>query len=181
MEHISFSRHSLQRCLYSDVCIVGFALMASYVANHIPVICPAGLLRSTNSFLMNLSCNSGRKVTKRTPPRNVCPSGSRGIRLCLRAVLTRRPGSTGLNPTSLSAIFFIFLALPKPNASANFTWTLFLPLSSVAWMERSVIRELPAILKGPGFHFVASGLQRRFAMDGKSSLVEPGRRVKTTR
>jgi hypothetical protein len=48
------------------------------------------------------SVNSDRKATKRTPPRPVCPSGSRGIRLCLRAVLTRRPGSTGLNPTSLS-------------------------------------------------------------------------------
>ena len=57
----------------------GFALMASY-----------------------FSVNSDRKVTKRTPPRNVCPSGSRGIRLCQRAVLTRRPGSTGLNSTSLS-------------------------------------------------------------------------------
>jgi hypothetical protein len=45
-----------------------FALLASYVANHIRVICPSGLLRSTNSFLMNLSSNSGRKVTKRTPP-----------------------------------------------------------------------------------------------------------------
>ena len=76
--------------------------MASYVANHIRVICPSGLLCSTNSFLMNLSYNSVRKVTKRTPPRPVCPSGPRGIRLCLRAVLTRRPGSTGLNPTSLS-------------------------------------------------------------------------------
>jgi hypothetical protein len=51
---------------------------------------------------MNLSSNSGRKVTKRTPPRQVCPSGPRGIRLCQRAVLTRRPGSTGLNSTSLS-------------------------------------------------------------------------------
>jgi hypothetical protein len=79
--------------------------MASYVANHIRVICPSGLLCSTNSFLMNLSYNSVRKVTKRTPPRPVCPSGPRGIQLCLRAVLTRRPGSTGLNLTSVSAIF----------------------------------------------------------------------------
>ena len=55
----------------------GFALMASY-----------------------FSSNSGRKVTKRTPPRPVCPSGPRGIHLCLRAVLTRRPGSTGLNQAS---------------------------------------------------------------------------------
>ena len=38
---------------------------ASYVANHIPVICPAGLLRSTNSILMNLSLHAQRKVTKR--------------------------------------------------------------------------------------------------------------------
>ena len=76
------------------------------------------------------SVNSDRKVTKRTPPRPVCPSGSRGIQLCLRVVLTRRPGSTGLDSTSVSAIFFIFLALPKPNASANFTGRIYLPSSS---------------------------------------------------
>jgi hypothetical protein len=39
--------------------------MASYVANHIHVICPSGLLRSTNSFRMNLSLLVQRKVTKR--------------------------------------------------------------------------------------------------------------------
>ena len=39
--------------------------MASYVANHIPVICPTGLLRSTNSFPMNLSLFAQSKVTKR--------------------------------------------------------------------------------------------------------------------
>ena len=48
------------------------------------------------------SSNSGRKVTKRTPPRPVCPAGPLTIHLCLRAVLTRRPGSTGLNTTSMS-------------------------------------------------------------------------------
>jgi hypothetical protein len=31
---------------------------------------------------------------------------------------------------------------------------------AVAWMKRSVIREFPAALKSPGFHFVASRLQR---------------------
>ncbi len=30
---------------------------------------------------------------------------------------------------------------------------------TVAWMERSVIREYPATLKSPGFHFVTSGLR----------------------
>jgi hypothetical protein len=49
-----------------------------------------------------------KKSNQKNAARPVCPSGPRGIRLCLRAVLTRRPGSTGLNPTSLSAIFFIF-------------------------------------------------------------------------
>ena len=77
-------------------------MLASHFANHIPVICPSGLLRSTNSFLMNLSYNSERKVTKRTPPQSACPSGPLTIRLCLRAALTRRPGSTRLNPTSMS-------------------------------------------------------------------------------
>ena len=58
--------------------------------------------------LLQATVNSGRKVTKRTPPRPVCPSGPRGIRLCLRAVLTRRPGSTGLNQAScLPSIFFL--------------------------------------------------------------------------
>ena len=87
---------------FFSITIILFRLDPSYVANHIRVICPSGLLCSTNSFLMNLSSNSGRKVTKRTPPRPVCPSGSLTIQLCLRVVLTRRPGSTGLNSTSLS-------------------------------------------------------------------------------
>jgi hypothetical protein len=39
---------------------------------------------------------------KNAAPRPVCPSGPLGIRLCQRAALTRRPGSTRLNPTSLS-------------------------------------------------------------------------------
>ena len=46
------------------------------------------------------SYNSERKVTKRTPPQSACPAGPLAIRLCQRAVLIRRPGSTGLNQAS---------------------------------------------------------------------------------
>jgi hypothetical protein len=45
----------------------------------------------------------------------------------------RPDSSSGLDRTKsdvLPAIFFIFLALPKPNASANFTGRLSLPSSS---------------------------------------------------
>ena len=50
--------------------------MASYVANHIRVICPSGLLRSTNSFPMNLSLHAQRKVTKRKDTPISLPFGS---------------------------------------------------------------------------------------------------------
>jgi hypothetical protein len=41
-----------------------------------------------------------KKSNQKNAARPVCPSGPRGIRLCLRVVLTRRPGSTGLNQAS---------------------------------------------------------------------------------
>ena len=50
--------------------------MASYVADHIRVICPSGLLRSTNSFPMNLSLLVQRKVTKRKDTPISLPFGS---------------------------------------------------------------------------------------------------------
>ena len=50
--------------------------MASNVADHIRVICPAGLLCSTNSFLMNLSLLVQRKVTKRKDTPISLPFGS---------------------------------------------------------------------------------------------------------
>jgi len=44
----------------------GFALAGRVTfADHIRVICPSGLLCSTNSFPMNLSLPAQRKVTKR--------------------------------------------------------------------------------------------------------------------
>jgi hypothetical protein len=86
------------------------------------------------------SYNSVKKVTKRTPPRPVCPSGPRGIRLCLRAVLTRRPGSTGLNPTSMSAkIIFSWPYQSRMPRQASRGEGL-LPSIIVARMKRSVIR-----------------------------------------
>ena len=99
--------------------------MASYVADHIRVICPSGLLRSTNSFPMNLSLLVQRKVTKRkdTPTSLSCgfPHHS--------TLPTGRPDS----PSRLDRAKFdvpVEFSLPKLNTSANFTGTLILPLSS---------------------------------------------------
>jgi len=64
--------------------------------------------RFARANLLQATVNSERKVTKRTPPRPVCPAGSLTIQLCLRATLTRRPGSTRLNSTSMSTIFLFF-------------------------------------------------------------------------
>ena len=77
----------------------------------------------------------------------------------------------------------IFLALPKPNASANFTGReVLLPSIIVAWMKRSVIRVVSRWKHPRITRCSESGLQGRFVTrDGQSSLVEPGWRVKTTR
>ena len=93
---------------------------------------------------------SERKVTKRTPPRPVCPAGSLTIQLCLRAALTRRPGSTGLNPTSMSAISLFLRPYQSRMARQTSRGYCLLPLSRVAWMKRSVIREFLATLNSPG-------------------------------
>ena len=65
--------------------------MASYVAIHIPVICPTGLLRSTNSFLMNLSLHAQRKVTKRKGIPGARATHTLSHLPCQRVVLTRIP------------------------------------------------------------------------------------------
>ena len=99
--------------------------MASYVANHIRVICPSGLLCSTNSFLMNLSSNSGRKVTKRTPPQSACPCGSPHH----SPLPTGRPDSPSRLDMTKSDVPVGF-ALPKSNGSASFVGRIPLPSSS---------------------------------------------------
>jgi len=99
--------------------------MASYVANHIRVICPSGLLRSTNSFLMNLSYNSERKVTKRTPPQSACPCGSPHH----SPLPTGRPDSPSRLDMTKSDVPVGF-ALPKSSGSASFVGRIPLPSSS---------------------------------------------------
>ena len=71
-----------------------------------------------------------KKSNQKNAARPVCPSGPRGIRLCLRAVLTRRPGSTGLNSTSLSAIFLFFWPYQSRMPRQTSRGECFLPLSS---------------------------------------------------
>ena len=52
---------------------VVFALLAYHVANQTPVTCPAGLLRSKNALLMNVSLLVQRKITNRADTQSVCP------------------------------------------------------------------------------------------------------------
>ena len=89
---------------------VYFALMASDLTRHIPVICPSALLLSTHPFPMNLSMHALGKVAQRQGPRSVCPAGSLSIHLCLCAVMTQFD-----NPVEFT--------LPKLNASAHFKET----------------------------------------------------------
>jgi len=99
--------------------------MASYVADHIPVICPSGLLRSTNSFPMNLSLHAQRKVTKRKGTPISLPFGSPHH----SPLPTGRPDSpSGLDMTKSDV--HVGFALPKPNGSANFVGRAPLPSSS---------------------------------------------------
>ena len=87
---------------------------ASYVANHIPVICPAGLLRSTNSFLMNLSLLAQRKVTKRKGTPTGLPFG---VPRHSSLPTGRLDSPSGLDKAK-SGVHARF-ALPKPNTSAS--------------------------------------------------------------
>jgi len=99
--------------------------MASYVANHVRVICPSGLLRSTNSFLMNLSLHAQRKVTKRKGTPTSLPFG-----------FPHHPPLPTGHPDSPSRLDMtksdvpVGFSLPKPNGSANFTGRATLPSSS---------------------------------------------------
>ena len=52
------------------------------------------------SLQATVNSQQRQKSNQKNAARPVCPSGPRGIRLCLRVVLTRRPGSTGLNQAS---------------------------------------------------------------------------------
>ena len=82
---LSLKRFHVVSFLYT----FNFALMASHVTNHVRVICPSGLLRSTNSFLMNLSLLVQRKVTKRKGTPGTRASHTLSHLHCQRVVLTR--------------------------------------------------------------------------------------------
>ena len=99
------------------------------------------------------SSNSGRKVNQKNAARPVCPSGSRGIRLCLRAVLTRRPGSTGLNSTSLSNSPYQS-RMPRQTSRGDRPP---IKLRSLDEAQRNPGKSTS--IESPGFHFVTSGLQ----------------------
>ena len=90
-------------------------MLASNVANHVHVICPSGLLRSTNSFPMNLSLLVQRKVTKRKDTPISLPFGVPQH----SPLPTGRPDSpSGLDMTKSD--LRVGFSLPKANASANF-------------------------------------------------------------
>ena len=84
-----------------------------------------GLLRSTNSFLMNLSLHAQRKVTKRkgtptslpyrSPHHSTLPTG-------------HLDSPSGLDKAKFDV--HVEFSLPKPNGSANFTGRCLLPSSS---------------------------------------------------
>ena len=130
--------------------------------------------------LLQATVNSVRKATKRTPPRPVCPSDPRGIRLCQRATLTRRPGSTKLNPTSMSAIFFIFWPYHSRMPRQASRGECLLPSIIVAWMKRSVIRVVSR-WKHP--RITRCSIRATGSIDQGRSIesCRAGMRVKTTR
>ena len=76
-----------------------FAYSVLYFLKHDFFACSNILFRLDGELLF-FACPKKSNQKKRHP-RPVCPSGSRGIRLCLRAALTRRPGSTRLNRASM--------------------------------------------------------------------------------
>ena len=83
----------------------------------------SGLLRSTNSFLMNLSLYAQRKVTKRKGTPISLPYGFPHH----SPLPTGRPDSpSGLNRTKFDVP--VEFSLPKPNGSANFTGKLSPPV-----------------------------------------------------
>jgi hypothetical protein len=79
-----------------EICFVVVAtVIASIDWSHLLIYCFA-------LMVSHFSLHAQRKVTKRKGTPTSLPFGFLTVRLCLRAVLTRRPGSTGLNRTSLS-------------------------------------------------------------------------------
>jgi hypothetical protein len=99
--------------------------MASYVADHIPVICPSGL-HSQHKFIPDEFVLQQRKKSNQ---KNAAPITLPCGFPRHSALPTGRPDSpSGLNRTKFDVP--VEFSLPKPNGSANFVGRVPLPLSS---------------------------------------------------